>query len=816
MRISKILHKFDDMKATLKLHYCAPDGAKLQIVPVEGKPIDMRHEEGGYWGVNIELHSDRPYHYRYRVVEGRRTLREEWGEGHSLTEIAGVSAVEVLDHWCDAPLSKPLNSSMFRSVVFARAASHQPSLVGATHYVEVEAALLPTEHLALVGSSRELGEWQSAKALPMTYLGNYRWGVALSAHEYAEYKFVVTTPEGELLRWEQGANRTIHSTDKLHLTLGLRLRDEVQWRGAGVAVPVFSLRSEQSFGVGEFADLQLLGDWCYATGQRLIQILPINDTSMSMTWADSYPYNTVSSFALHPLYIRLSDVGYLRGEEDRAEMEALQVELNALPEMDYERVVKAKIKYLRKLYEQLGSRCMDSKSFRDFEKRNRSWLMPYAVFSVLRDIYGTANFEEWKTFTKYAEKRCAAFAERNEKEVGFYYYVQYHLDRQLRKVRDYLHSRGVVLKGDIPIGVSPTSVDVWQNPELFVCTSSAGAPPDDFAAEGQNWGFPLYNWEKMKEDGYAWWRARFAKMADYFDAYRIDHILGFFRIWAVPQGAKNALLGAFSPSIPYTEEEIRSAGYEFDKTTDVTEDLSDDNQLWLALNEGFVPRISPFNTEKFKSLSKLQQEAFVRLHDNFYYYRHNAFWGMTGAERLAELTASTSMLACGEDLGMIPKCVPQVMRDEQILSLEIERMPKTYGVAVGDVLENPYLSVCSTSTHDMSPLRLWWRDEAEQEYYYKKVLGLEGEAPEEATAELCEAIVERHLASPSMLTVLPLQDWLSLSEELRSEDIERERINIPANPRHYWRYRMHLSLEALLGAKEFNEKLQQLVAENGR
>lgn len=804
------------MKTDLRLHYYAPKGAKLQIVPLEGKPIDMHHDGGGFWSANIELHSDRPYHYRYRVMEGRRVLREEWGDGHSLTEIAGVSAVEVVDHWCDAPLAKALNSSMFRSVIFARPVSPIPSFIGATHYIEVEAALLPTEHLAIVGSSCELGEWQVTNALPMTYLGNYRWGVAVRTNTYTEYKFVVTTSEGSLLRWEHGENRAISSAEKLHLTLGLRLRDEAQWRGAGVAIPVFSLRSEQSFGVGEFADLQLLGDWCHTTGQRIIQILPINDTSMSMSWQDSYPYNAVSAFALHPLYLRLNDVGYLRGEEDRVEMESLKAELNALPEMDYERVIKAKIKYLRKLYEQLGARCMDSKSFRDFEKRNRAWLMPYAVFSVLRDTYGTTNFEEWKTFTKYAEKRCAAFAERNAKEVGFYYYMQYHLDRQLSKVRDYLHSRGVVLKGDIPIGVSPTSVDVWQNPELFVKTSSAGAPPDAFATEGQNWGFPLYNWEKMREDGYAWWRARFAKMADYFDAYRIDHILGFFRIWGVPQGAKNALLGVFNPSLPYDVGEIVAAGYDFDKEQDVAEDFSDDNILWLEFGDGFVPRILPFDTERFKALPKSQQEAFERLHDNFYHYRHNAFWGMTGAERLAELTSSTSMLACGEDLGMIPKCVPQVMREQQILSLEIERMPKTYGVRVGDVLKNPYLSVCTTSTHDMSPLRLWWRDEAEQEYYYEKVLGLEGYAPVEATAELCEKIVARHLASPSMLTILPLQDWLSLSEELRSGDMECERINIPANPHHYWRYRMHLSLEELLGAAEYNEKVQKLIADNKR
>ena len=278
----------------------------------------------------------------------------------------------------------------------------------------------------------------------------------------------------------------------------------------------------------------------------------------------------------------------------------------------------------------------------------------------------------------------------------------------------------------------------------------------------------------------------------------------------------NALLGAFAPSLPYSVTEIRCEGFDFDEGRDVAESVDDDNVLWMACGEGFVPRITPYSTEVFEVLPKSQQETFVRLHDNFYYRRHNTFWGMTGAERLAKLIASTSMLACGEDLGMIPACVPQVMREEQILSLEIERMPKEYGVAYGDTSRYPYLSVCSTSTHDMAPLRLWWRDEAKRETYYKDVLGLEGDAPVEATADLCEKIVARHLAAPSMLTVLPLQDWLSLSEALRAEDIERERINIPAVAHHYWRYRMHLPLEELLSASEYNNKVNQLITDSKR
>ena len=307
-------------------------------------------------------------------------------------------------------------------------------------------------------------------------------------------------------------------------------------------------------------------------------------------------------------------------------------------------------------------------------------------------------------------------------------------------------------------------------------------------------------------------------MARYFDAYRIDHILGFFRIWEVPRSERSAILGYFNPSKPYSEEEIASFGFSFnaEKQTTNRENPKDVLFIRYPYEEGYMPRIEGYNTSMYKQLYKEQQEAYMRLHEDFFYHRHNDFWRENAMRRLPALMQATRMLTCGEDLGMIPACVPDVMAQEHILSLEIERMPKEYGVAYGDTMRYPYLSVCSTSTHDMAPLRLWWRDEAKHDTYYKDVLGLEGDAPEEATAELCEKIVARHLASPSMLAVLPLQDWLSLSEELRSDDIEHERINIPAVAHHYWRYRMHLPLEELLSASEYNNKVNQLIADSKR
>src|SRR5208337_2896442 len=148
-------------------------------------------------------------------------------------------------------------------------------------------------------------------------------------------------------------------------------------------------------------------------------------------------------------------------------------------------------------------------------------------------------------------------------EMDFHRFLQYHLEAQLVEATQYAHSKGVILKGDIAIGVCRYGADAWEQPELFHTDMQAGAPPDAFAAKGQNWGFPTYNWPRMKQDGFAWWKQRFEQMSCYFDAFRIDHILGFFRIWSIPMHAVEGILGNFVPAIPVKLEEFRQRGIHF-------------------------------------------------------------------------------------------------------------------------------------------------------------------------------------------------------------------------------------------------------------
>ena len=606
---------------------------------------------------------------------------------------------------------------------------------------------------------------------------------------------------------------------------------------------------------------------------------------MTHAWTDSYPYNSISIYAFHPMYADIKQMGTLKDKSAAAKFNKKQKELNGLPAMDYEAVNQTKWEYFRLIFKQEGEKVLASGEFGEFFNANKEWLQPYAVFSYLRDAFQTPNFREWPRHSVYnaqdIEKMCRPESV-DYPHIALYYYIQFHLHLQLVAATKYAREHGVVLKGDIPIGISRNSVEAWTEPYYFNLNGQAGAPPDDFSVNGQNWGFPTYNWDVMEKDGYRWWMKRFQKMSEYFDAYRIDHILGFFRIWEIPMHAVHGLLGQFIPSIPMSREEIESYGLPFREEylipyihesflgqvfgphTDYVKQTfllpaetpgvyhmkpefttqrevesffagkNDENSLWIRdglytlisdvllvpdtkEKDKYHPRIGIQRDFIFRSLNEQEQNAFNRLYDQYYYHRHNEFWRQQAMKKLPQLTQSTRMLVCGEDLGMIPDCVSSVMNDLRILSLEIQRMPKNPMHEFGYLNEYPYRSVCTISTHDMSTLRGWWEEDYLQtQRYYNTMLGHYGTAPTVATPELCEEVVRNHLKSNSILCILSLQDWLSIDGKWRNPNVQEERINVPSNPRNYWRYRMHLTLEQLMKAEELNDKIRELIKYTGR
>ena len=880
------------MKLRFTIEYGTQWGENLWVI-VTYKSLDgtekirrlmMMTNDGWHWEVETSAIESRQhpitsfsYYYQVEDSEGK-VLRREWTSVPRSYYFDSSKNYVLSDLWREIPLQYYLYSYAYQT------------MSGIPHDEDVKALRVPLyrktilfrvsapqlkagQAVAVVGSHPALGSWNPSRYLRMESLGRYDWLLSVNVDAVPlpiEYKYVIINETTHTLEaWEEGDNRTTEGLINTEPLIGipdgtvvvaygeaLRVKEQT-WRAAGVVVPVFSLRSEHSYGVGDFGDLRLLVDWAVATGMKVIQILPVNDTTHSHTWSDSYPYNIVSAFALHPQYMDLEALGVLKNKTRMTAFRRQQQELNALGYADYERVERVKGEYVRALFAEHGQQTLDSKEFKTWFAENETWLEPYA---------------KWL----------------GEEQPQLIYYIQYHLHVQLKAAADYARQKGVVIKGDVPIGVNRESVETATHPELFHLNAQAGAPPDAFSQNGQNWGFPTYDWsEKRKTKGdrlslVEWFRLRLHWMEQYFDAVRIDHVLGFFRIWEIPENALFGLLGHFSPALPMTVGEIEYFGLPFrkdfmtrpfinDRVLDrlfgmhapyVREhfliargygfyDLKaeydtqkkvraffdgkgDENSLWIRDGlyrlisgvlfiedpeqpEMYHPRIGVYQEAVYEALTTEEKDAFMRLYNNYYYQRHNMFWGANAIHRLTDVFGETQMLCCAEDLGMLPDCVEPVLDQLRILTLEIQSMPKQNGFEFTHLDGNPYRSVATFSTHDMAPLRLWWEESPERtQRYYVTMLQKQGRAPEHLPAHLAEEIIARHLYCPSMLCLLSLQDWLAMDGELRSKNPREERINVPSDPFNHWKYRMHLTIEELLKAVKYNNKVRTMVTRSKR
>ena len=858
----------------------------------------MTTVDGKMWQCEIELEkAPKSINYFYSIDKWGKEERQEWQTvTHRLDmNVPNASEYKIYNRWTDIPYDSFLYSSAFTDCVNRRHHEAVPTIkYEKTLRLIVRAPQLRKgERLYVTGESSCLGNWHADRALKMVEHNYNEWMVDMNVDAFdeaeTELKFIATTDNGDVL-WETGYNRTLAIPEMANGEVRVEEMDQAFFeicdrKLAGTLIPVFSLRTRGSFGVGDFGDLKMMIDWVAETHQKVLQVLPINDTTSTHTWTDSYPYSCISIFAIHPQFADLRQLPAVADKEKAAAFEALREELNQLPQIDYERVNNAKIEYLRVIFEQEGGEVLKSAGFKAFLKESAHWLVPYAQYCHLRDTYGNVDFNTWKGHEVWHEKDRETLLNartKEYKEVAFYYYVQYVLHVQMRAAHEYAMARGVILKGDIPIGVNRKGCDVWHEPHYFNLNLQAGAPPDSFSVNGQNWGFPTYNWARMLEDGCQWWLRRFQNMSKYFDAYRIDHVLGFFRIWATPTTCVHALQGQFAPSLAMTREEIESYGLHFQEKLFTTpfiarwvvdrvfgphadavvekylnhehddifslkpeydterkieaafvgKDGADD--VWVRdglyalasdvlfvrdINDSnkFHPRITAQLNFMYEALVDSDKEKFNRLYNNYYYRRNNNFWYNEAMKKLPVLVQATRMLVCAEDLGMVPDCVAWVMNELRILSLELQQMPKDPSVRFGELWKNPYRSVCTLSTHDMPTLRQWWDEDMERtQDYYNSQLYRSGAAPHPLPGWLAKGIVVNQLACPSMLCVLLLQDWFAIDEKLRFADANAERINIPANPRHYWRYRMHLNIEDLIANKEYNDNIKELIRQTGR
>ena len=867
------------------------------------KAIPMVYLNDDYWVLHLTtkgLLNEGTIRYSYFIqnVDGTRSF--DWGSD-KLIMVDQLAAKElvIIDAWnFTGYADNAFYTAPFANVLLQGSDKAVKPVVPkktTTHLFRVKAPLLkPDQTICMIGEAKEIGAWDAAKALPLQKIKEqpyFEIALNLSKCDFPlVYKYgIYDTAQKIFVSFEAGNNRVLYepvSKNKLVLVQdGFAQVGHTQWKGAGVAIPVFSLRSNQSMGVGEFSDIKLLADWSKKIGLKLIQLLPINDTTATHSWMDSYPYAAISAFALHPMYIRLAEI-IDPGQADLIEDAlAQQAALNALPEIDYEAVLAIKWKAFKAVYAVNGKRDLKSAAFKQFYKDNHAWLVPYSAFSYLRDLHGSVDFNAWPSHAKFNAAEIDALLDEKSKtysEIAFFYYVQFHLHLQLKAATDYAHAQGVVLKGDIPIGVYRFGADAWQHPNLFHMDMQAGAPPDDFAVAGQNWGFPTYNWDVMAADGFAWWKSRFDQMKYYFDAFRIDHILGFFRIWSIPMHAVEGILGHFVPAIPVGINEFNAKGIAFDhyrftmpyiNETILFQEFGYDNDyvksnFLASIGDGHYAMLPAFTTQRlveayfvqqeqtafndkikqglynlianvillegdqpqqyhfrfnightssFKHLNESTQFLLNELYVDYFFKRQDAAWEKEAMKKLPMLKRSTNMLICGEDLGLVPSCVPDVMYQLGMLSLEVQRMPKANHKTFFHPNDAPYLSVVTPSSHDTSTVRGWWEeDPAKTQQFYNQEMGQLGNAPVYCDGWVNKAILSQHLYSPAMWAIFQLQDFMGIDESIRRSDPNEERINVPANPKHYWRYRMHLSLEHLLEAEQFNQEWIHLIQASGR
>ncbi len=858
--------------------------------------------------------------YKYVLLDAT-TGQEHWEFGLNRTvayAAARAPQLHLADYWrAPAQPENELFSVAFTQALFRRPAPVAPVVkskkaqagvvappqpvapaAGETVFRLRAPRVAPEYGLCVLGSDPALGAWDNTKGVVLSDQDYPSWAAAIKLQNPGQdcvYKYAIWDARaGHALGMEGGENRLIPATTdrtaaRVFNDEGYRYADT--WRGAGVALPVFALRSESGLGVGEFSDLKLLTDWAVKTGLQLVQILPINDTTATHTWVDSYPYAAISVFALHPQFIHLEGIAKLKDKPAARELAQLKQELNARDFVDYEPVMHAKWKFLRLLYQQEKKAFLANPDYRTFLAGQGEWLVPYAAFSALRDRFGTADFQQWPAQFRTPQNLAALTAETapDYDDFGLFFFTQFHLDQQLRAAVAYARSRGVVLKGDLPIGIYRHSVDAWTQPELYHMDRQAGAPPDDFSTTGQNWRFPTYNWTRMAEDGYTWWKQRLGHLSRYFDALRIDHILGFFRIWEMPVESVEGLLGHFAPALPLHRHEIeRRLGwfdherlcapyirwfmleeiFQGEAPAVFAEYLTDagagrlklqpavDNQrkieAYLAAKQAAAPEHAAYFAWLQTGLFKLVNEVlFVpagddfyhpritlnksysfhgldndedrrRLYDDiyldFFFRRHEEFWRQQGLVKLPPVRYATDMLICGEDLGMVPASVPGVMKELGILGLNIQRMPADPATEFGHPNTAPYLSVVTTSSHDMSTVRGWWEeDRVRTQRFFETILGHWREvAPFYCEPWVAREMLVQHLHSPAMWAIFPLQDLLAMDNGLRRANPHDEQINVPGNPSHFWKYRLHLPLEELVEAVGFNEPLRALVQASGR
>ncbi|MDD5130300.1 MAG: 4-alpha-glucanotransferase [Candidatus Omnitrophica bacterium] len=573
---------------------------------------------------------------------------------------------------------------------------------------------------------------------------------------------------------------------------------------AGVLIPLFTVYSKNSYGIGDLDDLKLVIDWAKSTANSIVQLLPMNEVGALFC-----PYDAVSSFALEPSYISLKDFPEIAGKK----FDAFPVEP---AHVDY-RLKEKKLKLLLDVY--LKTDLSEALDFEEFQRSNAYWLPDFALFKVLKECHQGKPWYEWEgVFKNRQPEALRQFQQDNIEAVTFQMWLQWVLFKQFKEASVYAAAKNVFIKGDLPVLVSRDSADVWSHPGFFKLDFAAGAPPDMYAAQGQRWGMPTYNWGAIASDGYRYIKEKLKYAQEFYNILRIDHVVGLFRIW----------------SIPYND---------------------------LEENQGINGVFDPFNEQ---------------------------LWDEHGRKILDVLVRNTGMLLCAEDLGVIPQCCIDTLRDFGICGNDVQRWVKDWNNRHDFLLPGEYrkLAVAMLATHDTTNWKAWWQYEAgtvdqglfirkcnerkidfagvsvklfdaglsfhgrlrwrkeidcvdkflwelgkrreevadfidlyentfaEKEKLWK-ILDCPGPMTEEASDELLARVMSFVLSSQAVFCINSIGDYLGLMDIFKGDPYPY-RINVPGtiSPKN-WSLRLPLSLEELL-VHPVNQQIRKMVIDSER
>ncbi|MDO5036378.1 MAG: 4-alpha-glucanotransferase [Porphyromonas sp.] len=775
-----------------EIHYLvsAPDEQLYwQSAALDAQPQEMEQVRSGVWQYTLALtKSDgSTIEYNYQVQKEGTIHRVEPPLAHSLSLSFSSSTHELVvvhDRWIVPNPLHRLARAPLASILGYPDLSEMPTPLlsdesGTKHLLLFEYAQLYEGELFITGSTADLGEWQEERAVPLTW-SKSGWLLGLAESQPLEFKLLLKSPDGTIY-WEEGKNRVWSGATEGACTVttlpapSFPVEPIRPRQLEGTAVPLFSLRTDQSFGIGDFSDAIRLLEWMERKGQSILQFLPLYDTTFTRTERDSYPYNSVTTYGLHPVYIDVRKLPYYHESPRSFEWEERARALNREPAVQYEEVLRLKEEVMDECYERWSRQKTATPDFDLFCRQEGDQLLAYSLFAAFRDLNPGVPVVEFPSYDTLVEryKSNKGFA----KKVRKHSFRQYYLYQQLGELSREAHARGILLKGDLPIGVGQNSADVWCSPHLFHLDMIAGAPPDAFSATGQVWGFPTYNWEEMRAEGYSWWRRRLSRMASYIDAIRIDHILGFFRIWSIPRSSGKAIDGHYVPAEGFSPDLVKGV-----------------EACFVADAKGlYHPLLLPEAQEDFHRLTREEQEHVYRLRDDYYYHRNESLWRATALQRLTHVMRASDMLICAEDLGILPSSIHEVLADLELLSLEVVRMPKQAGNRYVPPAEIPLLSVLCTSTHDMPTLRSWWQTLSDDERQtLAHTYGIE------EGSESPQKLIEALRCTASLLLILPLQDWFVMSGYGAEVAPHDEQINVPQDPDHVWNYRMPGTIDHLI------------------